>query len=129
MASQPLEVILMRELATHLSTPIFVVDPEGDLLFYNEPAEVLLGSRYDETGMMCFDEWSTVFRPTDENGDAMPGDDLPLAIAMQQQRPAQGRIWITGLDGQRRHLEIAAIPLRGQWGHHLGAAAIFWELT
>ena len=33
----------MRELADHLATPIFVVDAAGDLLFYNEPAEKLLG--------------------------------------------------------------------------------------
>ena len=65
--TQPLEIILMRELAGHLATPIFVVDPEGDLLFYNDPAEKLLGSRFDETGMMPFAEWSTVFTPTDEH--------------------------------------------------------------
>ena len=24
---------------------------------------------------------------------------------------------------------VTAIPLQGQWGEHLGAAAIFWEET
>ena len=61
--THPLELILMRELAGHLSTPIFVVDPNGDLLFYNEPAETLLGSRFDETGMMPFKQWATMFSP------------------------------------------------------------------
>ena len=32
--------------------PIFLVDPEGTLVYYNEPAERLLGYRYDETGEM-----------------------------------------------------------------------------
>jgi hypothetical protein len=34
---------------------------------------------------------------------------------------------ILGLDGVHRRLMVAAIPLKGQWGDHLGAAAIFWE--
>ena len=125
--THPIEVILLRELAGHLSMPIFVVDPDGDLLFYNEPAEQLLGSRFDETGMMPFEEWSTIFLPTDRDGAPIAPDALPLAIAVQQRRPAQGDMWIQGLDGARRALTVTAIPLQGQWGDHLGAAAIFWE--
>jgi PAS domain-containing protein len=123
----PIEIILLRELAGHLSMPIFVVDPAGDLLFYNEPAEQLLGSRFDETGMMPFEEWSTIFTPTDRDGAPIAPDALPLAIAVQKRRPAQGDMWIQGLDGAPRALTVTAIPLQGQWGDHLGAAAIFWE--
>ena len=127
--TQPIEIILMRELADHLATPIFVVDADGDLLFYNEPAEKLLGSRFDETGMMPFAEWATVFTPTDEHGAPIPPDGLPLGIAVQQHRPAHGDMWIRGLDGERRKLTVTAFPLKGQWGEHLGSAAIFWEAT
>lgn len=126
--TQPIELILMRELADHLATPIFIVKPNGDLLFYNEPAEKLLGSRFDETGMMLFQEWATVFTPTDDAGNPIPPNELPLAIAVQQQKPAQGVMSISGLDGARRKLMVAAIPLTGQWGEQLGAAAIFWEI-
>ena len=125
--TQPIEIILMHELAGHLSTPIFLIDSKGDLLFYNEPAEKLLGSRFDETGMMPFAEWSTVFTPTNGRGTAIPPDELPLAIAVQHHRPAHGDMWIRGLDRERRRITVAAFPLRGQWGEHLGAAAIFWE--
>lgn len=125
--TQPIELILMRELADHLATPIFVVDAAGDLLFYNEPAERLLGSRFDDTGKLLFGDWSTMFTPTDAEGNPLAPDDLPLAIAAQQRRPAQGGMWIHGLDGKRRELTVTAIPIQGQWGEHLGAAAIFWE--
>lgn len=125
--TQPIEVILMRELADHLATSIFVVDARGDLLFYNEPAERLLGSRFDETGKLPFEDWSTMFAPTDAEGAPIPPDELPLAIAVQEHRPTQGNMWIHGLDGERRAITVTAIPLQGQWGEHLGAAAIFWE--
>ena len=126
--TRPIEIILLRELADHLATPIVVVDPAGDLLVSNDPAERWLGSRFDETGMMPFAEWSTVFTPTDAHGVPIPPAELPLAIAAQQGRPAQGGMWILGLDGQRRELTVTAIPIQGQWGDHLGAAAIFWEV-
>ena len=61
MPGHPIEIILLRELADHLSTAIFVVDPDGALVFYNEPAEYLLGRRYDETGPLALEEWSTMF--------------------------------------------------------------------
>ena len=70
--TQPIELILMRELADHLATPIFVVQPDGDLLFYNEPAEQLLGSRFDETGLMPFEEWATAFTPDGPRRDTDP---------------------------------------------------------
>jgi PAS domain-containing protein len=127
MPGQPIEIILLRELAGHLSTAIFVVDPNGVLVFYNEPAEGLLARRFDETGSMPLEEWSTIFTPMNGRGVPIPAEKLPLAIALAEQRPAQGRIWIRGLDGVKRRIEIAAIPLKGQWGDELGAVAIFWE--
>lgn len=128
MPQQEIELILMRELASCLATPIFVVSPEGNLLYYNEPAEELLGQRFEETGAMPMEEWSTIFVPTDENGRPLPPEQLPLVIALQDQRPAHSILWIKGLDGISRKLEVAALPLRGQAGRDLGAAAIFWEI-
>ena len=122
-----IELILLKQVASYLATPIFIVDTSGDLLYYNEPAETLLGSRYDETGEMPLKEWGTVFEPTDRNGAVLPPESLPLAIAVQQNQPAHGELCITGLDGIRRDLYVSAFPLVGQNERHLGAMAIFWE--
>ena len=78
MAQKAVELILMRQLASYLAVPIFLVDPEGNLLYYNEPAERLLGRRYDETGEMPLAEWSTVFTPTAEDGSPLRPEELPL---------------------------------------------------
>ncbi len=61
MSQKEIEVILARQLAEYLVMPIFIVNPAGDLLFYNESAEDILGKRYDETGPMPASEWSTIF--------------------------------------------------------------------
>jgi len=127
MVGHDVELILMKQVASYLAVPIFLVDPAGTLLYYNEPAEFLLGERYDETGEMPLEEWGTVFSPTDRSGMPLAPEALPLAIAVQQGHPAHGQISITGLDGVARHLSITAFPVVGQSNRNLGAVAIFWE--
>lgn len=117
----------MRQAASYLAMPIFVVDQKGDLVYFNERAEDLLGLRYDEVGEMPLEEWATEFVPTNESGDPIPPEGLPLVIALQQHRPAHDSFWIMGLNGVRRHLSVTAFPLIGQHDRDLGAVAIFWE--
>lgn len=121
------EVILVKQLASFLATPIFVVDPVGNLVFYNEPAETLLGHRFDETGEMPMSEWGTIFVPRDEHGTVLPPSALPLGQALEHHEPAHGDMWITGLDGVHRHISVTAFPLIGQRDRDLGAVAIFWQ--
>jgi PAS domain-containing protein len=124
----PIQIILIRQLAGYLSVPLFLVDPKGDLLFYNEPAEVILGRRFQETGAMPAAVWSSVFTPVDDQGRAIPPADLPLMRALAEQRPAYRRFHIQGLNGKRRQIEVAAIPIQGLQGEFLGAVALFWEI-
>lgn len=129
MSQQEIEVILARHLAEYLAMPIFIVEPDGALLFYNEPAEKILGLRYDETGPMPASEWASVFDPMDEQGNPLAPDDLPLMIALMQHHPAHRNFWIRGLDGGMRQIAVTAFPLKVQADRFLGALAIFWEVT
>lgn len=122
------ELILARQLISYLSVPIFLVDPRGDLLYYNEAAEAILGIRFEETGRMQREEWSHVFTPTDVAGKPIDPKSLPLVIALEQGRPAWAEMYIEGLDEARRHIQVIGIPLIGLAGKHLGGLAIFWEV-
>jgi PAS domain-containing protein len=127
MSQQEIEVILARHLAEYLAMPIFIVNSAGDLIFYNEPAEAILGTRYAETGSMPATEWSTVFHPMRQDRALMPPEELPLMIALAKRHPAHKVFWIEGLDGVVREIEVTAFPLVGQADRFLGAIAIFWE--
>lgn len=129
MSSQKeIELILARQLASYLVMPIFLVDPQGNLIYYNEPAEEILGRRFEETGEMPVEEWSTLYQPEDETGKPLAPESLPLVVALTQHAPAHRTMWIQGLDGVRRRIEITAFPLNGQAERYLGALAIFWEI-
>ena len=128
MPQQEIEMILARHLASYLAMPIFLVDPAGTLVFYNEPAETILGQRFSESGPLSLDEWSTAFVPRDDRGAPLAPDDLPLVVALRDRCPAHKSFWIRGLDGTRHHIEVTAFPLVGEAGRYQGAVAIFWDI-
>jgi PAS domain-containing protein len=128
-AQKPIELILTRHLAATLATPVFLVDADGTLVFYNEPAEQVLGVRFEETGEMPASEWATAWAPTDRNGVPLPPERVPLSVAITERRPAHGALMIRGLDGKRRSIEATAIPLVRCGGEVVGAVALFWETS
>jgi PAS domain-containing protein len=127
MAQKPIELIITRHLASTLAMPVFLVDADGTLVFYNEPAERVLGVRFEETGEMSATEWAAAWPPLDRDGNPLPPEQVPLLAAVTGRHPAHGTFWIRGLDGQRRHIEVTALPLVRPGGDVVGAAAFFWE--
>ena len=131
MVPKEVEMILARQLASYLALPMFLVDPVGTLIFYNEPAEAILGVHFQETGEMPAAEWATIFKPHDEHGQVVTPSMLPLIIAITTRRPAHSTFWITAADSSRHYLEVTAIPVVGQArtvpgrdGDFLGSAAM-----
>jgi PAS domain-containing protein len=123
-----LEMILARQLADCLAMPIFLVDARGTLLFYNEPAEQILGRRFEETGELTVSQWAKAFVPTDGHGNLLAPEKLPLVIALRQRRPAHSKFYIRGFDHSIRQIAATAFPLVGRTNRFLGAVAIFWEV-
>jgi PAS domain-containing protein len=128
MPQKDIEIILARQLASYLAAPIFIVDPEGTLVFYNEPAELILGKRYDETGEMKISTWATIFKPMNEKGELLDPDMLPLVIAIKERRLAHSNFWIRGLDNTLRQIQVTGFPLLAQADRLVGAVAILWEM-
>jgi PAS domain-containing protein len=127
MTQKDIELILLRQWASHLMLPIFLIGMDGELLFYNEPAEALLGMRFDEAGEMPLAKLATIFKSTNPDGSPIPSEELPIAVALMQRQPAHRVLRIEALDGESRTIEITAIPLTGQGGRDIGAVSFFWE--
>ena len=124
-----LALILARELASQLATATFIADANGDLVFYNEPAEEILGRTFSEAGPMPAEGWASQFRLEDLDGAPLPMEQLAAGIALVERRPAHGQVWITGLDGQRRLLSVTAVPLFASPTEFVGMIAVFWQST
>ncbi len=127
MSANQIEIILSRQLADCLSIPVFLTDPVGNLLFYNEPAEALLGKRYEETGKMSVEDWSTLFNPMDKDGNPISPEELPLVKTLTHHYPSHGEFWIKSLKGEINKISVTSYPVIGRPDRFLGAVAIFWK--
>jgi PAS domain-containing protein len=119
--AHPVELILARQFASGLAVPVLLVDARGDTLFYNEPAEAILGRHFDEVDALPFEERTTMLAPLRENGEPLPVDQLPGMIAMRERGPAHSEFHMHSLDGVLRRVEATAIPIESAGGHVLGA--------
>jgi PAS domain-containing protein len=126
-SQKPVELILARNLMASLSTPAFLVDEGGLLVFYNEAAGRLLGKRFEELGAVGPEEWGPVFGPFDSDDKPIPYEELPLVGAVRDGRPAHTKFCVCSADGARHEVEVSAIPIMTPHGTR-GALAVFWPV-
>jgi PAS domain-containing protein len=120
-------LILARELASKLATATFIADADGELVFYNEPAEEILGRPFAEAGELSAETWTSLFHPETLDGQPMALTEMPSGIALLERRPAHDIFRITCLDGRTRVVSVTGVPLFAQADRFVGMLAIFWE--
>jgi PAS domain-containing protein len=121
-------LILAREFASKLAFAVLIADADGNLVYFNEPAERLLGQTYAETGELSATQWAPLLKTEDLDGSPLPLEQLPGGIALLERRPAHRNLAITGLDGVRREISATAFPLLSSATELVGMIAIFWRL-
>ena len=126
--SKSIQVILARQLASCIATPILLVDEQNSLIYYNEPAEAIFNQRFDETGEMPAAEWTSRFAAVDDDRNPIPPQDRPMMRVLVECVPVSQRMWLRSSNGDWRHVNITAFPLIGEKGLLLGAMSIFWTI-
>jgi PAS domain-containing protein len=111
---------------SNITTPAFLVDAHGALVFYNDAAGDLLGLRYEEAGHMELAQWGTRFVPLAPGGRPLDLDELPLSVALRELRPVHLAFSVRAVTGEQRNIEASAFPIVGNAGVR-GAMAIFWD--
>jgi PAS domain-containing protein len=119
-------LILARELAENVVTPMWMWDEDGILVYFNEPAAKIIGRPFDDVGMLRLDEIAQ-FNAEDLDGNRIPVSELPSGVALRERQPAFRVLRMTGLDGVKRTISVTAIPLFGRGDQFVGAMAVFWE--
>jgi len=122
-----LVLILARAFASNLSTPTLLTDADGNLVFYNEAAEAVLGRRLSEIGEVPVDEWIMAFEPRTAEAEPLPPERRPDRIALDERRPAHLRFVVTSADGVEREIEVSAVPLFAHTDEFVGVIVFFWR--
>ncbi len=115
--SKAIQIILARQLASCVAMPILLVDAEGTLIFYNEPAEAILNQRFEETGEIPVDEWNRLVTVTDEDRNPLLPEDWPMRVARLERRAtaATPRAWPCA-DARARSLCSTRGRASAAWG-------------
>jgi len=124
-----LPLILARELAANLATPMFLIDARGMLVFYNEAAELMLGKTFAEMGEITANDFGSMLDMADTDGAPVRRRDSPAGIAFLQRVPSHKRVVATTLDGQRDTFEVTAYPLFGTTDDMHGVLTVFWRAS
>jgi PAS domain-containing protein len=126
-AQQPLDLILARNLMSVLETPSFLVDNDGQMVFFNEAAGAMLGKSFEEIGRLSREEWNAI-GPVDAEGRPVHSEKMPLAVALREGRPAHGRFHIRTDSNTIVEVETSAVPLVSGGDFH-GALVVFWPVA
>ena len=105
-----LVLILAREFASNLATPVFIADEHGTLVFYNEAAESVTSATFAEAGEVPMDEWTEAF----VRGPGLGSLFRRNAADADRARPAPSGTparRFTSVDGAERDVEVTAFPL------------------
>jgi PAS domain-containing protein len=126
-SQRPIELILARNLLSSLSTPAFLASGPGEIVFYNDAASVILGQRFEETGKMSPEEWTSTFGPFGDDGSPIPLEQQPLTVALRANRAGHAIYRIRSLSGIEHTIEASGLPIVGIDGFQ-GAMVFFWAI-
>lgn len=121
-----LVLIRAKHLAESVTTPMLLIDAEGNLVFYNEGAEAQLGTPFTDVGQVPAAEWQTQFRVRGRHDEPAPLQSMPGWIDLQGERPGIGHVRLTRLDGSDLFIAVCAFPLFTSQQQFDGALVIFW---
>jgi PAS domain-containing protein len=126
-AQKSLALILAREFASNLATPLAIIDEDGTLVFFNEPAERIIGQTPGELGNLPEQQWRARFSAHRLDGTPVGDEDQPTAVARRERKPTHDTLVYTMLDGRQHTISVTAIPMLGRDAELHGVVAVFWE--
>lgn len=121
-----LVLIRAKHLAESVTTPMLLIDALGNLVFYNEAAEEVLGAPFTEVGQKPATEWQAQFKVRGRRDEPAPLESMPGWMDLRGARPGTGHVRLTTLEGTDIFIAVCAFPLFTSQHQFDGALVIFW---
>jgi len=109
-----------------IPVPVYVTDVDGVITRYNR-ACIDFAGRTPRVGQ---DSWCVTWKLYTEDGQALPHDQCPMAVAIREKRPVRGVAAVAERpDGTKRNFMPYPTPLLDRDGNLAGAVNIFIDVT
>ena len=114
------------EILDALPAAIYVTDAEGTITYFNQPCVELAG-RVPTVGA---DKWCVTWKIFTPEGEFVPHDECPMAVAIRERRPLRDVEAIAERpDGTRVHFVPYPTPLYDREGRFAGAVNLLLDVT
>ena len=114
------------EVLDQLAAPIYSIDREGTLTYFNSACIKLAG----RTPRIGTDKWCVTWKIYKTDGEYLPHDACPMAVAIREQRSIRGAEAIAERpDGTRINFVPYPTPLFNEGGELTGAVNLLLDVT
>lgn len=114
------------EVLEGLPDPVYTTDGQGRITWFNQ-ACVDFAGRTPELGR---DSWCVTFRLYTPEGEPLPHEQCPMAVAIQQGRPVRGAEAVAERpDGRRIAFRAYPTPLLDEGGAVAGAVNLLLDIS
>ena len=84
---KPIELILIKHWASYVAVPMLIVERSGNLIYFNQPAEGILGRSFDQAGEINAKDFEELFETKDLDGNSIASEDLPTVRSLNNRAP------------------------------------------
>ena len=116
----------MHQILEALPAAVYTTDAQGRITYYNRAAAELAGRE----PVIGVDEWCVTFRLFTADGQALPHDECPMAIALKENRPIRGvEAMAQRPDGTMFPFLPFPTPMRNEDGELVGAVNMLVDIS
>ncbi len=116
---------VFRQILDALPAAVYTTDAQGRVTYHNKAAADLAG-REPAVGR---DQWCVAWRLYTPDGELLPHDECPMAVALKENRPVRGvEALVERPDGSRRPVLPFPTPLRDLSGKLVGAVNMLVDI-
>ncbi|PDS77628.1 PAS domain S-box protein [Rhizobium sp. L43] len=116
----------MRQVLEALPAAVYTTDAEGKITYFNRAAAELAGRE----PVIGKDEWCVTFRLFTADGQPLPHNECPMAIALKENRPVRGvEAMAQRPDGSMFPFLPFPTPMRNDDGEPIGAVNMLVDIS
>ena len=109
-----------------LPAPIYVTDADGRITYFNEACVSFAGRR----PVIGEDRWCVTWRLHTDDGEFLPHEQCPMAVAVRERRPVRGATAVAERpDGSKVHFQPFPTPLFDADGEFAGAVNMLIDIS
>ncbi len=114
------------EVLDRLSAPIYVTDAQGRVTYFNQACVTFAG----RTPVVGEDRWCVTWKLYTDDGEFLPHDQCPMAVAIRERRPVRGVEAVAERpDGTRLQFRPYPTPLFDEQGNFSGAVNLLVDIS